>query len=182
MLTHLRQRFPGQDVAVLPPTAGPIYERAPDLHILSLTPREGGRIYATVGLWDATQEQGHGLEFVLHAPAPDDALHVETLSMHSYYHAGPPAQRLDLGHTVPIGRPWAPGSACDHLLVSLPYPWGEELEHRTIPGGHLRVLWLLPITPAEKTFRHRHGLEALEQRFEDAGIVPTDPGRPSVVP
>ncbi|WP_426513206.1 suppressor of fused domain protein [Dactylosporangium sp. McL0621] len=152
------------------------------LHILTLTPNDGGRLYVTAGLWDATQHHGHGLEFLLYAPTADDEVHVETLTMIAYYHATGGDYALDHGHTVPIGQPWLPGSTCDHLLVSLPYPWGPKLETCPVPGGHVRLLWLLPITEAEKTFRHKHDLEALEQRFETAGISPTDPRRSSVVP
>lgn len=63
-----------------------------------------------------------------------------------------------------------------------PLPVGPELEICPVPGGEIRVLWLLPITAAEKTFRHTHDLEELEQRLEAAGILPTDPHRRSVVP
>lgn len=182
MREHLHDRFPSREVAVLAPAPGPIQKLVPDLHVLSLTPPEGGRLYVTTGLWGATQQHGHGIELVLHAPEADDEVHVETLTMVAYYHATGGEYALGHGHTVPIGRPWVRGSSCDHLLVSLPYPWGPELEIRTLPGGHIRVLWLLPITAAEKTFRHAHDLEALEQRLEAAGIIPTDPHRPSVVP
>ncbi|MFG2045096.1 suppressor of fused domain protein [Dactylosporangium sp. NPDC048998] len=182
LLQHLHGRFPGRDVAVLAAAPGPIRDRVPTLHIFSLAPQEGGQLYATAGLWDATQMHGHGLEFVLYAPIAADEVHVETLTMIAYYHAAGHDHALDLGHTVPIGQPWIPGSACDHLLVSLPYPWGPKLETCAVPSGHIRVLWLLPITEAEKTFRHTHGLEALEQRFETAGINPTDSHRTSVVP
>lgn len=72
-----------------------------------------------------------------------------------------------MGHTVPIGRPWAERSDCDHLLVSLPYPWSPEFEVCDWEQGHIRVLWQLPVTAAEKAFRHEHGLEALEQRLVD---------------
>jgi hypothetical protein len=179
---HLRARFPTQTLEVLPPAPGPIHRRVPDFHVLRLAPglREGGWLYVSSGLWDATQHHGHGLEFVLYAAEPSDQ-HVETVTMTAYYHAGGGADALDVGHTVPIGRPWLPGSDCDHLLVSLPYLWGPSLEECTFPEGHIRVLWLLPVTRAEKTFCHAHGLEALEQRLEDAGIEPTDPARASVV-
>lgn len=165
---HLRRVFPDSDVYVLPPAAGPIHDLVPALRILSLAPPEGGRLYSTAGL--------PGVEFLLHAPAADDPVHVETLTMAAYYHATGGDHTLGLGHTVPIGRPWVAGSACDHLLVSLPYPWGPELE----AGGPVRMLWLLPITAAEKAFRHAEGLEALEQRLEDAAIIATDPHRRSV--
>jgi hypothetical protein len=176
MCEHLHDRFLGREVAVLAPAPGPIQDLVPDLRILSLTPPEGGRLYATTGLWDATEQDGHGMELVLHAPEADE-VHVETLTMVAYYHATGGEYALGHGHTVPIGRPWVRGSSCDHLLVSLPYPWGPELETCTVPGGHIRVLWLLPITAAEKTFRHVHDLDALEQRLEAAGVLPTDPRR-----
>ncbi|MFR9775236.1 suppressor of fused domain protein [Micromonospora sp. MS34] len=179
---HLRGRFPDRTLAVLPPTAGPIHHRVPGFHIFRLAPapREVGWLYVTAGLWDATQHHGHGLEFVLYAAEPSDR-HVETVTMTAYYHAAGGRQALDLGHTVPIGQPWLPRSRCDHLLVSLPYLWEPDLEVCAFPEGHIRVLWLLPITKAEKVFRREHGLEALEQRLEDAGIDPTDPARASVV-
>lgn len=181
MVEHLRGRFPGRKVTVGAPFSGPILDLVPTLHILSLAPPERGQLYLTAGLWDATHKDGHGLEFVLHAPKADK-VHIETLTMVAYYHATGGHYVLDHGHTVPIGRPWIRKSTCDHLLVSLPYPWGPELEICAFPGGHIRVLWLLPITEAEKTFRHTHDLEALEQRFEAAAIIPTDPRRMSVVP
>jgi len=100
--------------------------------------------------------------------------------MTAYYHAGPPIQHLDLGHTVPIGEPWLPGSSCDHLLVSLPYPFGPDLESCSWDGGHARLLWMLPITDAEREYKTQNGLDALEERLEQAAVHPTDGGRPSV--
>ena len=178
---HLTELFPGTGATLFPPAAGPIQTLVPNLHILRLAQQGTGQLYATAGLWDATQRHGHGLEFVLDAPTRDDEIHVDTLTMVAYYHASGGDHALDHGHTVPIGRPWLPGSSCDHLLISLPYPWGPDLEDCDVPGGHARVLWLLPITEAEKRFRHSHGLEALEQHFEDSGIIPTDPYRKSVM-
>lgn len=42
---------------------------------------------------------------------------MDLLAITAYYHAGPPEQRLDIGHTIPIGAPWLDDSACDHLLL-----------------------------------------------------------------
>lgn len=161
--------------------AGPIRERVPNFyaHEFAPGPRYEGWTYATVGVWAATQVEGVGLEFVLSSPRRDDRA-VELLAMSAYYHAGPASQRLDLGHTVPVGEPWLPGATYDHLLVSLPYPYGTDLEHCAWPKGHARHLWLLPITAAERAYKVSHGVEALEQALEDAAIVPTDPQRPSV--
>jgi len=47
--------------------------------------------------------------------------------------------------------------------------------------GHARILWLLPITETERDFKAQHGLEALEQRFDDASRQYSDPQRASVV-
>ena len=101
--------------------------------------------------------------------------------MAAYYHAGPAQHRLDLGHTVPIGEPWLPGSQCDRLLVSLPYWYGPELETCTWDGGHARLLSLLPITESELAYKHARGLEELERRFEAASINVADPARAAVV-
>ncbi|MFD7965564.1 suppressor of fused domain protein [Streptomyces zaomyceticus] len=66
--------------------------------------------------------------------------------------------------------------------MSLPYPMGPEFEVYTWEGGdHARILWLLPITEAEKDFRREGGLEAIESLFDEHEIDPVDPGRASVV-
>jgi hypothetical protein len=86
-----------------------------------------------------------------------------------------------LGEVIDIGRPWIHGGTPDRLLVSLPYPFGPALEEAdsVIPG--LRLLWLLPIHAAEEAFLHAHGLEMLEDRFEEESIDFLDPARPCVV-
>ena len=150
------------------------------VHEFEPGPRSAAWTYASVGLWSATHtEDGHGLEFFMLAPGQDNRL-VELLTLAAFFHAGPESQRLDVGHTVPIGEPWLRGSLCNHLLVSLPYTFGPELEWAEWEGGHARHLWLLPITEAEREFKVEFGREALEQRLEDAAVVPTDPQRRSV--
>jgi hypothetical protein len=57
--------------------------------------------------------------------------------------------RLRAGSAVNIGRPWMDGSGADHLLVSLPYPYGPALETCELGERHVRFLWLVPITAAE---------------------------------
>jgi hypothetical protein len=44
-----------------------------------------------------------------------------------------------------------------------------------LPEGHARLLWALPVMAAEIGFRRYDGHEALEQLFDEIGIVPTDP-------
>ena len=106
---------------------------------------------------------------------------VELLARNAYFHAGPEDQRLGLGHTVDLGEPWLPGSARDHGLISLPYPWGPDLERCDWDGGHARLLWLLPITRAERDYKVEHGVDALEARFQAARLDFADPDRTSVV-
>jgi hypothetical protein len=65
--------------------------------------------------------------------------------------------------------------------VSLPYPFGEELEVCNFPDGHLHVRWLLPITATEREFKVREGLEALEQRFDACALEYWSPTRASVL-
>lgn len=89
--------------------------------------------------------------------------------------------KLDIGHTLPIGEPWLPGSSCDHLLVSVPYPFGQELQTCHVGDRHVEFLWLLPITTSERDFKLSAGLEALESRFDDVGLKYWQPNRTSVV-
>jgi hypothetical protein len=53
----------------------------------------------------------------------EDPRHVELLAMEADLHADA-RYRLRAGSAVNIGRPWMDGSRADHLLVSLPYPYG----------------------------------------------------------
>ncbi|WP_433890640.1 suppressor of fused domain protein [Streptomyces sp. CA-111067] len=183
LLGHLRERFPARVIDELPAIDARIDNRAPGFQVLRVHPAHPGDwwLHVTSGCWESTQHEGHGVEFVLAAPR-DEWLNLESATVNAYYHCGPAHQRLDVGHTVTIGRPWLDDSPCDHYLVSLPYPFGPDFELCTWgDGAHARILWLLPITGAEKDFRHEAGLEALESRFDEQAINPVDPQRASVV-
>ncbi|MFD8376797.1 suppressor of fused domain protein [Streptomyces sp. NPDC059688] len=183
MREHLRRQFPGRVIDELPGVEGPIEERVPGFRVFRVRPnRPGGWwVYVTSGCWAATQQDGHGTEFFLAAPR-DEWVNLESVSMNAYYHCGPDHQRLDVGHTVPIGRPWLDDSRCDHYLISLPYPYGPDFEVCAWDEtAHAQILWLLPITKAEKDYRREQGLEELENLFDERAINPVDPQRPSVV-
>ena len=133
-------------------------------------------IFATIGAWRATADESSGTEFV--AVSRSEAAEVMThLGQLAYYHAGPIENRLDAGHTLGIGEPWVPDSPLEALLVSLPYLWGPALEHCQLPGRHIRVLWALPIYEQEREYATTHGVEALEQRFDDPPLDYLDPFR-----
>ncbi|OII63107.1 Suppressor of fused protein (SUFU) [Streptomyces sp. CC53] len=176
--THVRTFFTGHPVEAVDCDPGAAGREAPGLRVLVVGPGPRGDswAYATVGCAVAKEQGGHGVEFVMTAHVRDQRF-VELMTMLALYHHS--GHRLDVEHSMPIGEPWVPGSTCDHVLLSRPYLHGPGLEHCPLPGGHVRILWALPVTAAEIAFRRRHGHEALEQLLEEAAIIPTDPFRPS---
>lgn len=182
LAAHLDSFFTGHTTAWRTWSDGPIYQRVPGFQVLVAGPgpRLNAWTYVTSGCWQATEQDGHGLEFILTANQELDRC-VELSAINAFYHAGPPSQRLDHGHTVNFGEPWLLGSILDHALISLPYPYGPDLEICAWDGGHARLLWVLPISRAERDFRRDHGLEALEQRFEQAQVDYINPQRASVI-
>jgi hypothetical protein len=178
---HVTRYFRGHSVFVVDVPAA-FRERVPGLEILEVGAGHRTRLhtYVTLGCWEAVQSGGVGVEFLLSAREPDVA-HAATLAEVAARHCGTPEQRLDRGSVVPLGRPWTPGSACDRLLVTLPYPYSPELEWCRWRRNVARLLWLMPITPVEAEYADAHGVEALERRFEETEVHFADPERPSVV-
>lgn len=152
---------------------------APELGILEFTPHHPGHdwAYATCGLGPASPE-GHAVELFILSLGQDVSL-IDLLAMVAHDHAaGAP---LKVGDTVSFGRPWRAGSNCEYGLISLPYLEGPDLEHFKVGERAARCLWLLPITRAEHDYKLKHGLEALEQLFEDEGLDYSDRCRESAV-
>jgi Suppressor of fused protein (SUFU) len=176
---HVRRFFQGQQAEAVTWSTGPIVATNPHFRTLRIAPGSSGGLwhYVSVGGWAATEGQGYGLEFVISTPAATPRA-VELLAMTVYYHQ---TRRLGLGHSFPVGEPWLAGSACDHMLVSLPYPFGPDLQTCHVGDLHVEILWLVPITQAERDYKVASGQEALEQRFEDAGLRYWDLQRASVV-
>jgi hypothetical protein len=180
---HVQSFFAGHPIDRRIWPIGPMESHIPGFFVYRVGP--GPRFerwtFVTSGCWRATaEENGHGLEFALSAPTHDDR-HVEVLTMLAYYHSTGGQYRLDIGHTVTLGEPWLPGSSCDCLLVSLPYPYGPDLELCTWSTGHARILWAMPITASERSYAGANGLEALEQKFDDASVMFLDARRAPVV-
>jgi hypothetical protein len=177
---HVRRFFAGRSVR---PVDHALRDgrrgREPGFHVLEVAPEGPGGCW-TYATARRSPEGADGLEFVLTAPVSDSRF-ADLLAMVVAYHRDPADRPLDIGHSLPIGEPWLPGSACTHLLVSLPYLHGPGLEHCPLPGGgHARFLWLLPVTESEITYRRTHGTEALERLFDQVGINPVDPHRAPV--
>lgn len=174
---HFQQFFAGHPSNEQIWTLGPAHHDFPELRVIEFAPgpKSGLWHYVTIGAWRACVDPQ--LEFIIAAPA-QDLRHVEQLFMTAWYHG---KHHLGVGHTFPMGEPWLPGSNCDHFLVSRPYPFGPDLEICDLPESHVHALWLLPITAAEREFKMKSGLEALEQKFEDCGLMYWEDGRSSVV-
>jgi Suppressor of fused protein (SUFU) len=179
---HLRRFFVGHSVEYRRLDRGPIANRLAEFSVAVISPGPKTSLwaYVTSGA-SAIEREGHRNEFLFLALRYDDRW-VELATMTAYYHAGPEAQRFGVGHTVPQGEPVVEGSSCETLLFSLPYPLGPEFERCEFSDGtHLQILWVLPITAREKTYKSEHGLEALEKKFEQNHLEYWDLTRQSVV-
>jgi hypothetical protein len=112
---HVRRFFAGRTIEVFSWPAGPIREQNPHFRVLRVAPASAADVwtYVSVGGWAATGEP-FGLEFVICTASAEERA-VELLAMTVFYNRG---GKLDIGHTLPIGEPWLPGSGCDHSAAS----------------------------------------------------------------
>lgn len=174
---HLGRFFAGHSSREHLWSLGPAQGELPELRVVELAPGPKTNLwtYATIGAREACPAPR--LEFLISAPTPNQR-HVELLSIAAWYHRH---HQLGAGHTVPIGEPWLPGSRCTFFLVSVPCPFGPELEICNFTEWHLHMLWLLPITAAERDYKMADGLETLEQRFEQVGLEYWNSDRESAV-
>lgn len=159
-------------------SAGPIHELPAGFSVLKAAPY-GERqtwTYATCGM--SPLDDQFPIELHMFSPRESREI-VELLYVTAHYHNT--GSKLGLWHTVNFGRPWLDSSICDHGLISLPYLDGPSLENMTVGLTTVRVYWLIPISAAEVAFKIQEGVEALEQRFEQADFEYLNPNRSSVV-
>jgi len=177
LFAHVDRCFPVHDKDFASLDGHPLASRLPHLRVVHIAPsyRSEPHVYLSVGAWILGQEAGGGTELFLLADeaAPSHAHAVGDALLQLGEH---PVQN---GQFVRLAGGWTPGSACDQGLVTLPYPYGPALEQVQDSPLPIRILWLCPVTSAERAFGERLGLEALEQRLE--GIHFQDPRRPSRV-
>ncbi|MEJ0103910.1 MAG: suppressor of fused domain protein [Bacteroidota bacterium] len=135
---------------------GPVKNVAPELEILEFAPSSKRKMwtYATAGMPGIADT--NPLELHLFSPVQTD-IHVETLAVIVHFHRT--GQKLDIGHTLNIGRPWLPHSKASYGLISLPYLDGPELEWCNVGDRRVRFLWLIPITEAERDYKVKYGGE-----------------------
>jgi hypothetical protein len=159
---------------------GPTHELPLSFSILEFPPSETRQMwtYATCCLSQPTDTAP--IELHLFSPVQSEGL-VELLTVIAHYHRND--EKLGVGHTINLGRPWLGESRCDHGLISLPYLDGPAIEEYRSQGTNqvIRCLWLIPITMSEQQFKKRKGLTALENKFEQTQVDYVDPDRASVV-
>lgn len=177
---HLAKTFSGQAITTLRvDTLGRLDHAAPDFCVLEVAPSPDGAvwIYVTCGTSRIQHPDTERLEF-LTVSSERSARVAELLTMTAYYHA---TETLGLHHLFGLGEPWVEGSSLTAGYISLPYPWGQELELFDHGEQQVKVYWLMPIHEDERALARREGSEALEQRFEDTEIAYWDLRRRSVV-
>lgn len=155
---------------------GPVSELPEEFRVLVVSRSADMTAYATrcmSQLADEDRLEIHLFTKKGQEPSPEV---IEVLTAVAHYHRT--GRALGLGHSVNFGRPWVAGSACTHGLLSLPYLDGPDLEWLAAP--RVRFLWMIPITEAEVRFKKTHGMEALEQKFEESRFDFLDPLRASV--
>jgi hypothetical protein len=156
---------------------GPVEELPEEFRVLVIKRSSEMVAYATLCM---SQPDDTGRLELHMLASPDQALKphfVEMLTIIAHYHRT--GSQLALGHSVNFGQPLVPESNCTHGLISLPYLDGPKLEWMANPK--VRFLWLVPITQEELAFKKTHGMEALEERFEEKQFNYLDLFRPSVV-
>jgi hypothetical protein len=135
-------------------------------------------VYATIGM--SIQRDEVPIEVHLFSPRKH-AEHVDTLAAIAHYHRT--GTSLGPNHTVNLGRPWMPLSRCDCALISPPFPDGKAMT--TIEGRdhsqETQLLWMMPITQAEREYAKAHGIEEFWTRFDQNPVSYVDVQRESVV-
>ncbi|WP_111556323.1 suppressor of fused domain protein [Kitasatospora sp. SolWspMP-SS2h] len=177
---HVRKFWDGHIVEPAPWGAGPIHERVPKFMVYRIFPERAGEawVYVTVGS-SIGDKSSNGVEFFIMSPVALEC-HSETLAMVSHYNSYE-AHRLTVGSVISIGRPWMPGSRMEHLLVSLPYPYGPKLEWSPPEAGSARFLWLLPIHKREADFIRHGSLDEFEEILDSKAVNVLDPDRDPVL-
>ena len=161
VLSHLQRFWKHHDIKRFTWALGRIVEELPDFQVFQVIPNHADEpwVYVSSGIGPFL-----GQEFFIVSPF-ETPEHIETLAMLASASMHYPDQ-FQLGKTVNIGRPWIEQSSFQHFLISLPYPYGQELEYM----DNVRFFWLLPITHQERLFLDTHSVEELETRFDEVGI------------
>jgi hypothetical protein len=147
--------------------------------------------YVTVGASRVVMCQPEGwtgpevairMELLLYADQSSERLADALVGIASY-----PFMRqtfLAEGHTIPgsPGRSLIDNSPLTDLLFSRPYLEEAEFEALHFANqDHAHVLWVIPIYPAERTYKATHGFDALTDLFQEQETDTMNLRRPPVV-
>lgn len=159
---------------------GPIQKLNPDFSILEFAPSANRQMWTYATCCMSDKNDVNPIELHLFSSKQDHGL-VALLMAVAYYHHND--SKLNLHHTVNFGRPWQDKSECEYGLISLPYLDGPDLENLPIQSSAntVKCYWLVPVSKQEVEFKKRYGVEALEEKFEVAGLNYLKSGRASVV-
>jgi len=179
---HVRSFWSNNKVDFFSWDLGPIKESLPDFKVARVTPKSTDEpwVYISCGISEIEYDNQNSMEFLILSPY-ETPIHVETLAMLAHLHSDP-RYYVQLGNSIDIGREWIKKSNMQHFLLSLPYPYGPQLEVCDLGKGKIiQFLWLLPITSEEVDFLNQNGLEALERKFDENEIDAIKIKRKSVV-
>ena len=181
LFEHIDNFWPDNKKEVFTWELGKIKSVLPDFFVIRIEPKSSDEpwLYITHGAWTVESGKNYKREFFLMCPF-ENPRHIETLAMLASFYVDSKYD-LDVGSSVNIGRGWLENSNYDRLLVSLPYPYGSSLEICKLSNITVKYLWLLPINFEEDSYLKKYGLEALEQKFDEAEIDFLNYNRPSVV-
>jgi hypothetical protein len=153
---------------------GRFYELPPWFRVLEFQ-REQTWCYATVGMSNGEPD---GIEAFMIMPEQNPR-GVEFLYFLAHFHRT--GARLGLGHTVNFGMAIWPESNLDHGFLSFPYTEVPGFESFTCDNARTALAWVIPITSAEREYKKKNGVEALEEVFENRRLDYLDPARASLV-
>jgi suppressor of fused protein SUFU len=172
---HVSGIWPDREV-----TARPSRDGTGSVRVLEVRPEtaDGGWAYVSAGAATAAPAVAGPSEFVILSPIASDE-HIETLTK---------VAALNDGHgpgvaentVVGLGRPWLPGSICDHLLAVPAYFLDEDQQRFTAGDVQVGLLWLVAVTPAEAEFARHAGGHGLFHELADADVDLLQIDRPSL--
>ena len=174
---HIRTFFAGHAVHDTQWTEGPAKNELPHLRVLHISPGPRLKWWTFVTAGASSVHAASALEYLMIGDEPRTS-YEQILTMLAYYGI---SHRLDVGHSMAIGKPLEAGSPIDRLYLSLPYPFGPELEICRDGDDEIRILWAFPITRSEQELLIREGPDSLEQIFEKKQVKFWSPARKSVV-
>ena len=160
---------------------GPIERLNYDFKVLEFSPTTQNHMWVYCTSCMSTVSDEHPIELHIFSKERDESL-IELLTVVAYYHKN--SNKLDLWHTVNFGRGWQDNSMCEYGLISLPYLYGPDLENlylETDKKKCVKFYWLIPVTKQEVDYKKGHGIEALEQLFEQQSFNYLNPNRKSLV-